>query len=511
MKLEDTEFLSDPATLDQREAPLAIHPDEFRRLGYSLVDEIADFLCSLPARPVTPAEGPQQVREILGAADALPEEGTDPGALLSKATTLLFDHSLFNGHPRFWGYVTSSAAPIGALGDFLASAVNPNVGAWKLSPIASEIEAQSVRWVADLIGYPTTCGGLLVSGGNMANFAGFLAARTSKLGGEVRTVGIAGTSHQRIRVYASEETHTWIQKAVDLFGFGTDSIRWISTDSKQRLQLDELRKVIEADRENGDTPFLVVGTAGTVSTGAVDPLVEMAEICREYRLWFHVDGAYGGIAAQVPGVSRDLRGLNCADSVAVDPHKWLYAPLEAGCVFVRHPQDLLAAFSYSPPYYHFGEETLNYFDVGLQNSRGFRALKVWLALQQVGRTGYMRMIAEDIQLAKTLDQRVKEHRELESVTQSLSITTFRYVPQDLLTKSDSGEIETYLNKLNEELLLRIEKSGEAFISNAIVDDKFVLRLCIVNFRTSLSDIEALPELVVRLGRQTDALLRSGAR
>jgi glutamate/tyrosine decarboxylase-like PLP-dependent enzyme len=345
----------------------------------------------------------------------------------------------------------------------------------------------------------------------MANFAGFLAARTSKLGGEVRTVGIAGTSHQRIRVYASEETHTWIQKAVDLFGFGTDSIRWISTDSKQRLQLDELRKVIEADRENGDTPFLVVGTAGTVSTGAVDPLVEMAEICREYRLWFHVDGAYGGIAAQVPGVSRDLRGLNCADSVAVDPHKWLYAPLEAGCVFVRHPQDLLAAFSYSPPYYHFGEETLNYFDVGLQNSRGFRALKVWLALQQVGRTGYMRMIAEDIQLAKTLDQRVKEHRELESVTQSLSITTFRYVPQDLLTKSDSGEIETYLNKLNEELLLRIEKSGEAFISNAIVDDKFVLRLCIVNFRTSLSDIEALPELVVRLGRQTDALLRSGAR
>jgi glutamate/tyrosine decarboxylase-like PLP-dependent enzyme len=267
--------------------------------------------------------------------------------------------------------------------------------------------------------------------------------------------------------------------------------------------------VIEADRKNGDSPFLVVGTAGTVSTGAVDPLAEMAEICRENRLWFHVDGAYGGIAALVPGVTKDLRGLNRADSVAVDPHKWLYAPLEAGCVFVRNPQDLIAAFSYSPPYYHFGEETLNYFDVGLQNSRGFRALKVWLALQQVGRTGYMQMIAEDIQLAKLLDRRVKEHQELESVTQSLSITTFRYVPQDLRNKPGSTEVETYLNKLNEELLLRIEKSGEAFISNAIVDGKFLLRLCIVNFRTSRRDIEALPELVARLGRQTDALLRSG--
>lgn len=178
---------------------------------------------------------------------------------------------------------------------------------------------------------------------------------------------------------------------------------------------------------------------------------------------------------------------------------------------MKNAQDLLDTFSYAPPYYHFGEEAVNYFDFGLQNSRGFRALKVWLALQQVGREGYMRMIAEDILLAKVLDQRVKEHPDLEPVTQSLSITTFRYVPPDLKEKSGSKEVETYLNRLNEELLFKVEESGEAFISNAIVDDKFVLRLCIVNFRTSLPDIEALPNLIARVGRQTDALLRSGAR
>lgn len=304
MKLEDTEFLLQTTTLEKRNAPLAMQPDEFRKLGYFLVDEIADFLDSLPDRPVTPGERPQQVRDALGATDPLPEKGTDPGSLLSRATALLFDHSLFNGHPRFWGYVTSSAAPIGALGDLLGSAVNPNVGAWKLSPIATEIEAQTVRWIADLIGYPTTCGGLLVSGGNMANFAGFLAARTSKLGDQVRKLGIAGSSNKELRLYASKETHTWVQKAADLFGLGTDSIRWISIDREQRLDPAALCREIEADLKNGDLPFLVVGTAGTVSTGAVDPLVEMADICRKYRLWFHVDGAYGGFAALAPGVSR---------------------------------------------------------------------------------------------------------------------------------------------------------------------------------------------------------------
>jgi glutamate/tyrosine decarboxylase-like PLP-dependent enzyme len=222
----------------------------------------------------------------------------------------------------------------------------------------------------------------------------------------------------------------------------------------------ELRRQIQEDQSAGDHPFLVVGTAGTVSTGAVDPLPEIAAICREHELWFHVDGAYGAMAAAVPGAPSDLAGLREADSVAVDPHKWLYAPLEAGCALVRSNEDLLRAFSYHPPYYHFDEDAVNYFDLGLQNSRGFRALKVWLALRQIGRAGYVRMIGDDIALAQEFHRLVSAHPELEALTQSLSITTFRYVPTDLRTRTGAPEVREYLDRLNQSLLSRIEKSGE---------------------------------------------------
>ena len=229
----------------------------------------------------------------------MPERGSDPELLLRNTADLLFNHSLFNGHPRFFGYITSSPAPIGVLGDLLAAAVNQNCGSWTLSPMATEIEAQTVRWIAEFIGFPAGSGGLLVSGGNMANFVCFLAARTAKAGWDVRKTGLNG-SHPRLIAYASGETHTWIQKAADLFGFGTDAIRWIAVDEHQRMKTDELRRQIEADRARGDQPFLVVGTAGSVSTGAVDPLPAIASICREFDLWFHVDGAYGALAAAIP-------------------------------------------------------------------------------------------------------------------------------------------------------------------------------------------------------------------
>ncbi len=482
-------------------------PDEFRELGHHLVDRVADWMAAIDQRPVTTAESPAQIRELLGAGQPLPAGAASPGPLVNRAAGLLLDHSLFNGHPRFWGYITSSAAPIGILGDFLASAVNPNVGAWKLSPMASEIEAQTVRWIAELIGFPAECGGLLVSGGNMANFVGFLAARTAKAAWDVRQSGLAGPARGPLRLYASTETHTWIHKAADLFGLGTDSIRWIPVDTGQRMDLEVLRSQIDEDIARGDLPFLVVGAAGSVSTGAVDRLPEMAAICREYGLWFHVDGAYGAVAASVPGVAEDLRGLSEADSVAVDPHKWLYAPLEAGCALVRRADDLRGTFSYHPPYYHFGEEAVNYFDFGLQNSRGFRALKVWLGLQQMGRAGCVRAITEDILLAQHLHRLLSDRREFEVMTQNLSITTFRYVPPDLRPNLGSEETETYLSRLNQELLTRVESSGEAYLSNALIHNKFALRLCIVNFRTSLEDIEALPDLVARLGQEADSALR----
>jgi aromatic-L-amino-acid decarboxylase len=489
-----------------RHAALAMTGDEFRDLGHRLVDRIAQHLQTLPERPVACGEPPPDVRDALGSARNLPSDGVDAARALTEAADLLFDHSTFNGHPRFLAYITSSPAPIGMLGDFLAAAVNQNMGAWKLAPMATEIEAQTVRWIAELVGFPTSCGGLLVSGGNMANFVCFLAARAAKAGWDVRKSGIGGESRS-LAVYASTETHTWLQKAADLFGLGTDAIRWIAVDGQQRMVPAILRSRIADDRSRGIRPIMVVGTAGSVSTGAVDPLPELAEICREFDLWFHVDGAYGALAAQVPGVPDTLRGLSEADSVAVDPHKWLYAPLEAGCVLVRNAKHLRDAFSYHPAYYHFDDDVLNYFDYGPQNSRGFRALKVWLGLRHAGRAGYLQMIGDDISLARRLYDRLQNHPDFEATSQSLSIATFRYVPSELRARLGSPEVETYLNRLNQELLTRVEKGGEAFLSNAMIGNMFTLRACIVNFHTSADDIDALPDLLSRLGRQAAEELR----
>jgi aromatic-L-amino-acid decarboxylase len=495
--------------LPQRLVPLDLPPDEFRRLGHELVDRVAEFFGSIHDRPLTSGETPAEIRDLLGRGP-LPAGGTPAASLLPDTTRLLFEHSLFNAHPRFMGYITSSAAPLGALADLLAATVNPNVGGWELSPVASEIEAQTVRWVAELVGYPEACGGLLVSGGNMANFVCFLAGRRAMLGEDVRARGLAA-ARAPLRVYASAGTHTWIQKACDLFGLGTDAIRWIPTDGAQRLRPDALRARIAEDLARGDRPMLVVGTAGSVSTGAVDPIRELSAICRAHGLWLHVDGAYGAPAAVLPEAPDDLHALGLADSLAVDPHKWLYAPLEAGCVLVREPRHLSEAFGYHPAYYRFeteGEEPpINYHELGLQNSRGFRALKVWLGLRQAGREGYARMIGDDCRLAAALHAHVGRHPELQAATLSLSIATFRYVPRDL--RAAGAKAEDYLNTLNETLLARLKLGGEVFVTNAVLDDRFLLRACIVNFRTTDADVAAIPEMVARVGRAVDAELRPG--
>jgi glutamate/tyrosine decarboxylase-like PLP-dependent enzyme len=480
-------------------------PEEFRQLGHGLVDRIAEWLESLPRLPVNRNEAPSGVRGLLPHG-GLPRRGEDAGILIEEAVSLLVDHSLFNGHPRFFGYITSSAAPIGALADLLASAVNPNLGGWQLSPIASEIEGQCVRWIAEMLGYPVDGTGMLVSGGNMANFVGFLAARRAKGGEPIRHGGVG---ESRLLAYISSETHTWIQKAADLFGLGTDSLRWIVVDSGQRMDLGALQRQLDEDMAEGHRPFLLVGTAGTVSTGAVDPLAEMARIARERDLWFHADGAYGAFAAIVPDRSQDLDALGEADSVAVDPHKWLYAPLEAGCVLVRDRDALRDTFSYTPPYYHFPEAQedagINYYEYGMQNSRGFRALKVWLALRQVGREGYERMIGDDIRLTRELFGWIERAPELEARTCELSIATFRFVPEDL--EAGSEKAETYLNELNEKILVGLKTGGEAFLSNAVINGTFLLRTCIVNFRTTSADVEAVPGIVSRVGREIDRSIR----
>jgi aromatic-L-amino-acid/L-tryptophan decarboxylase len=493
--------------LDLRDVPISMSPNEFRTLGHCLIDQLADFIGELADRPVAPGVTPVEVRAALGG-DGLPEQGTDPVTLLDETTRLLLAYSTFVGHPRFAGYIVGSPAPIGALADLLAASIGVNVGAFALAPAATEIETQTVRWIAELMGYPTSCGGLMVSGGNMANMVGFFAARRNKAQWDVRATGMEANPGGRLRAYASAETHTWINKAADLSGLGTDSVRWIPTDDDQRMDMSALREAIDRDRINGDLPFLVVGAAGSVSTGAVDPLPAIAELCREQDLWFHVDGAYGGFAVISPNAPADLLGLRSADSIAVDPHKWLYSSAEAGCVLVRNPQHLLDTFSYRPPYYQFdtaGEEPVNYYEYGPQNSRGFKALKVWLALRQVGRAGYESMISRNIAHAQELHEAVDVCPELDAWTRGLSFTTFRYVPPDLRTGNANDE--SYLNDLNTELVTRIQKSGELFLSNAVVRGTYLLRACWVNFNTTSEDIQAIPEIATRLGAAVDAELR----
>jgi glutamate/tyrosine decarboxylase-like PLP-dependent enzyme len=495
---------------DKRRAALNLTSEEFRGAGHELIDRVADFLEQLPQQPVTRGESPGQIRALLPD-DELPERGESAESLLRDVAPLLFRHSLHNGHPRFLGYITSSAAPLGMLADFLASAVNANVGKWDLSPVASEIEAQTVRWIAQLIGYPADCGGLLVSGGNMANYLGFMAARCAQVDWDIRSEGLH-TGQRRLTVYASRETHTWIEKATDLSGLGTDAIRWIDTDTQQRLQTDALREAIAADRAAGASPFLIVGTAGNVSTGAVDPLVEIADICRAEKLWFHVDGAYGAPAAALEDAGGDLKALALADSVALDPHKWLYSPLEAGCTLVRNADALRDAFSYMPAYYELGataeEPGNNYYALGFQNSRGFRALKVWLSLRQAGRSGLAQMIRDDIELAAYLHQCAAAREALQPFSLHLSIVTLRYCPPDLDAADEA--VEEYLNRLNQQLLDRVQRGGEAFISNAVIDGRYLLRACVVNFRTRQSDMDFVADLLVRTGDELDAQLRPDA-
>lgn len=485
-----------------RKTTIEIGKEEFRKIGYQLIDDISNFINTIDKKPVTPNKKPSQLQNIIGNV-SLPENGTSATKLVSKTTDLLFNHSLLNGHPKFLGYITSSASPIGALADLLAASVNPNVGAHILSPIATEIEKQTVRWLSEFIGVSSDYGGILVSGGNMANFTAFLAARTAMAPKSIKENGIS-ISTGKLTIYCSKTTHTWVEKAAILFGLGSNAIRWIETDDSNKMDNKILEETIKKDLKNNCKPIMVIGTAGDVSTGVIDNLKGISSICKAYNLWFHIDGAYGIPAAVIPEFKKMFDGIEDADSIAIDPHKWLYSPLEAGCTLVKNPQHLIDTFSSHPEYYNFsseeGEIAQNYYEFGLQNSRGFRALKVWLTLQQVGRIGYEKLISEDIELSKLLYNLAEKHPELEAVSQNLSIATFRYIPKDLA--KDSINKSDYLNNLNEKILNKLQTGGEAFLSNAIVNEKYCLRACIVNFRTSQKDIMEIVDIIIRVGRKT---------
>ena len=479
--------------------PADLSAEEFRALGHQVVDALAEFYASLPSRPPGPNVTVDQLRDMLGSVP-FPEEGTEPAGLLRETLDLLLPNSVYNAHPRFFGFITPSAAPLGALADLIAAGLNQNVASFLLAPMATEIEVQTIGWLARMIGFPKDCGGILVSGGTMANLIAVHVARRVKCPWDVRADGLSGA--ERLVAYTTTEVHNWVEVAAELTGLGTASIRWLPVDADQRMDLTALRSAIAQDRANGAIPFLIVASAGTTSTGAIDPLVEIRDIARAENMWFHVDGAYGAPAAMLPDASPDLMALADADSVALDPHKWLYAPIEAGCVLVRERAALKETFSrQSPAYYRIkratGErrraESINFIQYGPQATRGFRALKVWLTLRHVGRAGYVAMLTENVRLARLAYDRAAAHPNFEALSHSLSITNLRFVPPGL-----TGE-EEYLNKLNAEIVTRVRVGGQAYVTPGHVGHRVTIRIAVVNFRTAESDIEALIELCDAVG------------
>ncbi len=477
----------------------------FRAAGHDLVERIADWLEGLRETPVAPATTPAAIAEARGHG-GLPETGTDPAVLLARAFDLLAPATCLNAHPRMWGYITGSPAPVGALADLLAAAINPNVAGWNGAPMATAIEEQAVAWLGELLGYPAG-GGLFTSGGNAANLTCVATARHALGGDAIRRDGLAG---RRLTLYATGECHAWIEKTADLLGLGMGAIRRVPTDGSARMDVAAAAAMIAADRAAGMEPFLIVGTAGTTAVGAVDPLPAIADLAQQEGLWFHVDGCYGAPAACLPDASADLLGLRRADSLAVDAHKWLYVPLEAGCALVRDGARLKAAFSTHPSYYALtgGEEVTDYYAWGPQNSRGFRALKVWLALQQAGREGYREAIARNIAQARLMYAAAQEAPDFEAGLCSLSIATFRYVPADLMSRRGEPAVAAWLDRLNGALMGAVQRSGDLYLSNAVIGGAMYLRACIVNFRTSNEDARSVPARVRAIAEPLAAAMRA---
>jgi len=492
---------------ERENEPLAMSAAELRALGHALVDEIAEHLEAVSTAPVARDVTVASVRAMLPA--ALPEEGEDAGHALRDAARILRATSTFNASPRFFGYVTSSPAPIGILGELLAAAMNQNVSGWKLAPGAAEIERQCVRWLAELVGYPVG-EGLLVSGGAMANLHALLVARHAARRGP--GAGHDGSAGEPTVALATRETHVWLRKSIHaIYSDREMRLVEVACDAEGRMRPDALAAAL-AQQEGALR--VVIATAGNVSTGAVDPLEAIADVTSRAGVWLHVDGAYGAFGALAGGGDdgdleglrdrrdqhhlRHLRHLRRADSLALDPHKWLCAPIEAGCLLVRDGEKLRATFTQPASYYHRtpadAADRTTFHELGLQNTRGFRALKVWLCLRHAGRSGYRRLVRRNIELARSLFARASVHPELEAVTCSLSITTFRYRP--LEPRSDAE-----LDALNAEIIARLQLAGRVFLSNALVGGRFLLRACVVNLHTREADLDALVEEVVGCGRQ----------
>jgi len=481
-------------------------PKRARAFADGAVEAWEELLERLPELPVRRSWSAEEVRDAV--AIPVPDEPMPDDELLAYLREVVFEWSAYLGHPRFLAYISGAGTVPGAVADLLAAGVNMNVGGWQLAPSATEIELALTRFFArEMFGLPETAGGLIVSGGAMANFVGLKVARDHRAGWDVRNDGIL--AGPQLGLYLSTETHVVSDRAADMLGIGWRNVRHVPVDDGYRMRVDELRAQIARDRDAGMRPFAVVGSAGTVSTGAIDPLERIAEVCAEEGLWFHVDGAYGGPATLAEDLRPLFAGIERADSIAFDPHKWLYTPHSGGCVLLRDFSLLQDSFDAHPSYVHQAKEVthagLDLGRHGPQFSRSFWALKVWVSLLAHGRSAYGRRISHDAELARYLGERVEEHPAFElACPVGLSICCFRYVPPDL--PEGSGR-EGYLSTLNERLMAQMQVDGRVFLSNAVLGDRFVLRGCILNFRTEADDIDAVLDVAEELGAGLDAELR----
>jgi glutamate/tyrosine decarboxylase-like PLP-dependent enzyme len=464
-------------------------PDRARAFGASAVELWGELLERLRDLPVTKPYRQPEVEAAVALevpADPLPDE-----ALLAHLRTLVLEQAVYVGHPGFMAYVVGAGTVPGPVADLLAAAINQNPGGWRLAPAAVEIELRLTRWLAGRFGLPAGAGGHLVTGGAMANLVALKAARDALMP-EAQADGV----RRPVAVYASEEAHAVIARAADILGIGRSAVRVVPADDAGRMRADVLEEMLGGDDAQ---PMAIVGTAGTTATGAIDPLPQLAELARRYGTWLHVDAAYGGGAVLAETLRPLLAGIEDADSIAVDPHKWLYVNTPAGCVLLREHQRLADAFAAQASYVWLAEEARQGIDIaqtGPDFSRGFLALKVWLSLLAHGTEAYGRRIAHDAELASYLGELVTAHPDFELLCPpSLSICCFRHVRPGL------GDAE--LNALNERLMTAVQADGRVYPSNAVVHGRFGLRACIVNYRTEADEMELLLDVAAEHAARLD--------
>ena len=464
--------------------------EAFRALAHRMVDDSVDYLASVRERPVW-QRPPDAVRTALSS--RAPWSGRGAQAAYEEFLELVRPYSTGNTSPRFWGWVQGTGAPVGVLADFLASVMNPNAADFNHSPAL--VEMQVIDWFREIMGFPRGSSGLLVSGGSAANLTALTVARNAMNPG-VREQGVAA-SDGRLTLYASREVHSSVRKAAELLGLGEQGLRLVATRPDYTIDMNELARMLAEDRAQGMKPFCIVGTAGTVNTGAIDPLEELADLCARERLWFHVDGAFGALAMLSATLRPDVAGLQRADSVIFDFHKWLYAPYEAACVLVRSGDAHRNSFSVIPSYLAaldggIATAPIRYSEYGVQLSRGFRALKVWMALKADGFGKYARLIEQNVEQARYLTRLVEAHPQLELMAPTrLNIVNFRY--------RRSGLDAAALDALNQRILIQLQESGFAVPSSTVLQGCFTIRCAIVNHRSTRADFEALVKEVVRLG------------